>query len=105
MEAKPTGIKQNPNQTKTTHPKKQQPTKRCPFFGGIGQGFTFAPKSGEQKLFQAWLRGQQERKRNSTPGKASSVVQNMQNKNSLPPSLQEMIDDLLQIMNPHISSQ
>ena len=32
IQAKPTGIKQHPNQTKTTHPKRQHPKgKQCPF--------------------------------------------------------------------------
>ena len=78
--------KTKPNQNHSAK-KKATAKKKMPLFSVIGQGFTFAPKTGQQKLFQAWLTKQQEQKRDSTPGKASSVVQNMQNETSLPPSL------------------
>ena len=69
-----------------------------PIFGEVDQGFTFAPKivDKQQKNLLAWVAKEQEQKQTSNPGKAPSVVQNMQNENSLPPSPQEPFDDLLQ---------
>ena len=83
-----------PNQKRQA--KKAAVEEEMPISRVIGQGFTFAPKDRGKKI-QAWSAKQ---KQNSTLGKASSVVQNMQNKNSLPPSLRELMDDLLQIMPP-----
>ena len=56
------------------------PSSKTPIFDVIGKDFTFAPTTRQKKLCQAWMKGQQEQ--NSTPGKASSAVQNMQNENS-----------------------
>ena len=81
-----------PNQNNS--PKKATTEKYMPIFGVIGRGLTFAPTTRQQNLFQVWI---QQHKRNSTPAKASFAY-NMQNETSLPPSIQEPIDDLLDIM-------
>ena len=63
-----------PNQNHS--PEKATPEgKKAPIFGVIGKGFEFAPTTRQQRLFTAWMKGQQAR--HSTPGKASSAVQNM----------------------------
>ena len=50
VKAKPTGIKQHPNQT--IRPKRQYPKEKTrPFFGKIGKGFTFAPTTERQKMY------------------------------------------------------
>ena len=97
--------KRNQNQNHT--PEKATAEKEMPIFGLIGPtGFTFAPKNSGQKTKRnpTWLAKQQEQKQNSTPGKASSVVQNMQHENILPPSLQKLLDDLLQDITPQCKS-
>ena len=47
---------------------------------------------------------EKEQKQNSTPGKASSVVENMQHKKKFPPSLQKLFDDLQNMTPPCKSS-
>ena len=88
-----------PNQNHS--PEKATPKgNKPPIFGVIGKGFTFASTTGQQDLFQAWLKGQQVK--NSTPGKAFFVVQKMLNENSGPPSIQGLINDFLYIITPQI---
>ena len=45
-------IKPKPNQNHS--PEKATAEKEMPIFGVMGQGFAFAPKPGQRKLFQVW---------------------------------------------------